>query len=159
MARNFTALIAGILFGIGLAVSQMVNPEKVIGFLDLFGQWDPSLAFVMGGALIVTMLGYRFATSKPQPVFEREFRIPANKQIDGRLAIGSVLFGMGWGLVGLCPGPAVAALLVGGLPVFVFFSAMIVGMALFELFDTRLQPPNQLSKDSSSVPQASGAGG
>ena len=138
MYRNLSALAAGLLFGLGLVVSQMTNPEKVIGFLDLFGQWDPSLAFVMGGALIVTTIGYRLTTKYPRPLFDTSFQIPANQQIDKRLAMGSVLFGAGWGLVGLCPGPAVAALTIGGLPVIVFFFAMGAGMALFELFNTRI---------------------
>lgn len=140
MYRNLTALAAGILFGLGLVVSQMTNPEKVIGFLDVFGQWDPSLAFVMGGALIVTTIGYRLATKNPRPLFDNTFQIPTNQQIDKRLAIGSVLFGAGWGLVGLCPGPAVAALTIGGLPVIVFFIAMGAGMGLFELFNKRVPP-------------------
>ena len=138
MYRNLSALAAGLLFGLGLVVSEMTNPEKVIGFLDLFGQWDPSLAFVMGGALIVTTIGYRLTTKYPRPLFDTSFQIPANQQIDKRLALGSVLFGAGWGLVGLCPGPAVAALTIGGLPVIVFFFAMGAGMALFELFNTRI---------------------
>lgn len=133
MLRNITALLAGILFGLGLSVSQMVNPQKVIGFLDLFGNWDPSLLFVMGSALVVTTVGFRFAISRPTPVLDSEFQIPTNQKIDRRLAIGSVLFGMGWGLVGLCPGPAIAALSIGGAPVLVFFVAMGAGIALFEL--------------------------
>lgn len=140
MYRNLTALAAGILFGLGLVVSQMTNPEKVIGFLDVFGQWDPSLAFVMGGALIVTTIGYRLTTKNPRPLFDTTFQIPTNQQIDKRLAMGSVLFGAGWGLVGLCPGPAVAALTIGGLPVIVFFIAMGAGMGLFELFNRRVPP-------------------
>lgn len=140
MYRNLSALAAGILFGLGLVVSQMTNPEKVIGFLDLFGQWDPSLAFVMAGALIVTTIGYRLTTKKPRPLFDNTFQIPSNQQIDKRLALGSVLFGAGWGLVGLCPGPAVAALAIGGLPVIVFFIAMGAGMVLFELYNTRVPP-------------------
>lgn len=147
MFRNLSALLAGILFGLGLVVSQMVNPAKVIGFLDLFGQWDPSLAFVMGGALIVTAIGYRLVTNKQQPMFEEKFHIPTNKTIDARLAIGSVMFGAGWGLVGLCPGPAISALSIGGLPVVIFLVSMGAGVLLFEKLIGGTQP----TSDSASV--------
>jgi uncharacterized membrane protein YedE/YeeE len=141
MYRNLSALAAGILFGLGLVISQMTNPDKVIGFLDLFGQWDPSLAFVMAGALIVTAIGYRLTTRQARPVFDDKFQIPTNKQIDKALILGSVLFGIGWGLVGLCPGPAVAALTIGGLPVIVFFIAMAAGIALYEIVNTHIPTP------------------
>jgi len=140
MYRNLTALAAGILFGLGLVVSQMSNPEKVLGFLDVLGDWDPSLAFVMAGALLVTTIGYRMTTKYPRPLFDDAFQIPTNQQIDKRLAMGSVLFGAGWGLVGLCPGPAIVALTIGGLPVVVFFIAMAAGMALYELYSRRVPP-------------------
>jgi len=133
MARYFSALLAGLVFGVGLTVSQMVDPSKVLGFLDLFGQWDPSLAFVMGGALLVTAIGYRVVTRKEKPLFEDEFQLPTNKSIDPKLAAGSVLFGVGWGLVGLCPGPALAALTIGGLPVIVFIIAMAAGAFAYQL--------------------------
>lgn len=135
MGRNITALVAGLIFGLGLTVSEMVNPAKVLAFLDLFGNWDPSLAFVMGGALIVTAIGYRLAWTRPKPVFAERFEVPGNRQIDTRLAIGAVLFGVGWGLVGLCPGPAISALTFGGVPVIVFLVAMAAGMAIFEIFE------------------------
>jgi uncharacterized membrane protein YedE/YeeE len=141
MYRNLSALFAGILFGLGLVVSQMVNPAKVIGFLDLFGAWDPSLAFVMGGALIVTGIGYRLVTKKEQPMFDENFHIPADRTIDTRLVIGSVLFGAGWGLVGLCPGPAISALSIGGLPIIVFLVSMGAGGFLFEKLNSSIQPP------------------
>ncbi|WP_371397398.1 DUF6691 family protein [Fretibacter rubidus] len=132
MLRHFTALMAGLIFGLGLVISQMVNPAKVIAFLDIFGNWDPSLAFVMGGALIVTAIGYRLAWRKSKPLAAPKFQIPGNRKIDIKLAIGAVLFGVGWGLVGLCPGPAIAALLIGGTPIIVFLGAMITGMMLYE---------------------------
>lgn len=135
MGRNITALVAGLIFGLGLTVSEMVNPAKVLAFLDLFGNWDPSLAFVMGGALIVTAIGYRLAWTRPKPVFAERFEVPGNRQIDTRLALGAVLFGVGWGLVGLCPGPAISALTFGGVPVIVFLVAMAAGMAIFEIFE------------------------
>lgn len=140
MNRYLSALFAGILFGLGLVVSGMVNPAKVIGFLDLFGDWDPSLAFVMGGALLVTSVGYRLVTKNEQPVFEEKFHIPSSNTIDKRLITGSVLFGAGWGLVGLCPGPALSALTLGGLPVIVFLLSMGAGALLFEKFNTGVWP-------------------
>ncbi|MEE2929829.1 MAG: DUF6691 family protein [Pseudomonadota bacterium] len=139
MGRNIAALVAGLIFGLGLTISEMVNPAKVLAFLDLFGNWDPSLAFVMGGALIVTAVGYRLAWTRPKPVFGERFQVPGNRQIDTKLALGAILFGIGWGLVGLCPGPAISALTFGGAPVLVFLAAMGAGMAAFELFD-RMTP-------------------
>ena len=135
MMRNLFALVAGVIFGVGLTISQMVNPSKVVAFLDLFGSWDPSLAFVMGGALIITTLGYRWVMKKDKPIFAEKFQIPNNQSIDARLALGSVLFGIGWGLVGLCPGPAVAALTIGGLPILVFLCAVFVGAGHYELLN------------------------
>ena len=135
MGRNIAALLAGLIFGLGLTISEMVNPAKVLAFLDLFGNWDPSLAFVMGGALIVTAIGYRLAWTQEKPAFAERFQVPGNRQIDTRLAIGAVLFGIGWGLVGLCPGPAISALSFGGAPIFVFLAAMGAGMATFEVYD------------------------
>jgi uncharacterized membrane protein YedE/YeeE len=135
MGKNLSALIAGLIFGVGLTVSQMVNPEKVRAFLDLFGNWDPSLAFVMGAALIVTAIGYRLVWTQQRPLFADRFQVPANRTIDARLAIGAVLFGAGWGLVGLCPGPAISALTFGGSPVYVFLAAMAAGMLIFEMIN------------------------
>ena len=137
MARDLMALLAGVTFGLGLVISQMVNPAKVIAFLDLFGNWDPSLAFVMGAALIVTAIGYRLVWLRPRPVLAEYFQVPGNRKVDAKLAIGAVLFGIGWGLVGLCPGPAIAALTIGGVPALGFLAAMAAGMLVFELFDRR----------------------
>ena len=140
MGRNITALIAGLIFGVGLVISQMVNPAKVIAFLDIFGNWDPSLAFVMGGALIVTAIGYRLVWIRKKPVFEETFQVPGNRKVDTRLAVGAVLFGIGWGLVGLCPGPAIAAIGIGGAKAVGFLAAMALGMVLFQLFDRVRKP-------------------
>lgn len=133
MGKLFSALIAGLIFGLGLTVSEMVNPAKVLAFLDVFGDWDPSLAFVMGAAVLVTAIGYRLAWRRPAPVFSERFELPGNRKLDARLAVGSVLFGVGWGLVGLCPGPALAALSFGGLQAWVFLAAMTAGVFLFDL--------------------------
>ena len=138
MLRHFSALIAGLVFGLGLVISQMVNPAKVIDFLDIFGDWDPSLGFVMGAALVVTAIGYRLAWRKPKPFAADQFQVPGNRTLDKKLAIGAILFGIGWGLVGLCPGPAIAALFIGGSPIIIFLGAMIAGMVVFEGFN-RLQ--------------------
>jgi uncharacterized membrane protein YedE/YeeE len=133
MGKNLSALIAGLVFGLGLTISQMVNPEKVLGFLDVLGNWDPSLAFVMAGAIAVTFLGYRLVWRLKEPIFSDQFERPANRQIDRSLMSGSVLFGAGWGLVGLCPGPAIVAVTLGGWPSLGFLAAMLTGMGLFEL--------------------------
>ena len=135
--RNISALIAGLVFGIGLTVAQMTNPAKVIGFLDLFGSWDASLAFVMGGALVVTAIGYRLVTKNNAPVFADRFDIPTSQTVDVRLAAGSVLFGIGWALAGLCPGPAIAAISIGGLPIAVFLVAMFAGSGLYQLLQSK----------------------
>tara|TARA_B100000809_G_scaffold242350_1_gene266349 strand:+ start:263 stop:691 length:429 start_codon:yes stop_codon:yes gene_type:complete len=134
MLKNLSALLAGLIFGLGLTISQMVNPTKVLGFLDLLGNWDPSLAFVMGGGLVVTFIGYRLVLRRPKPIADLKFQIPQKKEIDTKLATGAVLFGIGWGLVGLCPGPAIAALTIGGTPALIFLAAMIGGMVLFEAY-------------------------
>lgn len=136
--RSAVALLAGILFGLGLAVSQMVNPAKVLAFLDIVaawrpvaGGWDPSLAFVMAGALAVTAVGFRLALRRPAPVFGSAFDLPRTSAIDGRLVAGAAIFGVGWGLVGFCPGPALASLVLGLPKSFVFVAAMGAGAWLY----------------------------
>ena len=129
--RMLVASFAGALFGLGLAVSGMMNPAKVIGFLDLAGGWDPTLAFVMGGALLVTIPAFRVILGRPRPILADTFALPTKSALDGRLLGGAALFGVGWGLSGFCPGPAVAALTTGLTPVFAFVAAMMVGMVLY----------------------------
>jgi len=128
--RAAAALASGLVFGLGLAVSGMMDPARVIGFLDVAGDWDPTLAFVMGGALLVAVPAYRFIPRRGRPLLEEEFSLPEKKAIDTPLVGGSALFGVGWGLVGFCPGPAIAALGTGFVPVFAFVAAMLAGMAL-----------------------------
>jgi uncharacterized protein len=128
--RMVAALACGIIFGFGLAVSGMMNPAKVIGFLDVAGDWDPTLAFVMGGALLVAIPTYRVILKRRRPVLASGFSLPAGEKLDVPLIWGSALFGVGWGLVGFCPGPAVAAVVTGLPPVLGFVAAMIAGMAL-----------------------------
>lgn len=121
---------AGLLFGGGLVVSGMINPQKVINFLDVFGDWDASLAFVMGGAVAVMVVGYRIVQKREKPLFEMSFSIPHRTGIDRNLIIGAIMFGVGWGLVGFCPGPAVAALTVVPSKALIFTASMLAGMYL-----------------------------
>ncbi len=134
--RLVVALFSGALFGLGLAVSGMADPAKVIGFLDVAGDWDPTLAFVMGGAILVAVPAFRLVFKRPRPVLSGDFELPTKKEVDARLLGGSALFGVGWGLSGFCPGPAVVALVpalvTGIVPVFAFVIAMVVGMAIYE---------------------------
>lgn len=130
MLRSLTLLASGVLFGAGLAISGMLNPSKVAGFLDLFGVWDPSLAFVMGGGVVANFIGHRIVTRRPQPVFAASFSLPTTSSIDSRLIVGSGLFGIGWGLGGLCPGPAVASLLLVPSEVGLFVVMMLAGLAV-----------------------------
>ena len=130
MRAIFPALLSGILFGAGLAASDMVNPARVLGFLDIAGSWDPTLAFVMGGAVLASAIGYLVSKRVRAPLFGGSFFIPENRQLDSQLIGGAALFGVGWGLVGFCPGPAVAALVYGMWQPWLFVAAMILGMAL-----------------------------
>lgn len=125
MIRLLASFAVGSLFGVGLLVSQMTNPAKVLAFLDVTGDWDPSLAFVMGGALVVTFIGYRFVSTRSGPIMSAKFRLPQRTDINARLVGGAALFGIGWGLAGLCPGPALASVLFGGLSVVLFTVAMV----------------------------------
>jgi uncharacterized membrane protein YedE/YeeE len=131
MSRILIALVAGLLFGLGLTVSQMISPAKVFGFLDLFGDWDPSLAFVMLGAIPVAAIGYRLAHLSSAPLCAAAFAVPTQSKIDGRLVGGAILFGIGWGLVGYCPGPALASVGLGNSATLLFVAAMLVGIAGF----------------------------
>lgn len=135
--RHVIVFLSGLLFSLGLIVSGMINPAKVIGFLDLFGQWDPSLAFVMAGAVAVTSVGFRFILKQPHPRFASTFSIPTRTDIDTPLLVGPALFGLGWGLVGLCPGPALAALTAAPKSTWVFFASMIAGMYALKLYRLR----------------------
>jgi len=130
MNSTVTAALSGTLFGAGLGVSQMTNPAKVAGFLDITGEWDPTLAFVMGGALLVSMVANQVARRR-RAMQSPEATPPAESGVDRRLVLGSALFGIGWGLAGFCPGPALAALVTGAADVVLFVVSMIAGMALF----------------------------
>lgn len=128
--KLFASLASGVVFGLGLAISGMTNTNRVQGFLDLAGQWDPTLAFVMGSGLIVAFIGYKFVLKNPAPLFADSFAIPSRTDIDKPLIIGASLFGIGWGLVGYCPGPVIAGLSYGYTATLVFTPAMIVGLLL-----------------------------
>ncbi len=133
MLRNLVALAAGTIFGLGLAVSQMINPAKILGFLDVAGAWDPSLAFVMLGAVAVSGVAFRLVLRRPAPRLAEAFQLPTAEDIDARLLGGASVFGIGWGLAGFCPGPAVAALSLGNIKIVVFVIAMLIGMVLYAL--------------------------
>lgn len=136
-----TALFAGLLFGLGLIVSGMSDPARVIGFLDLAGKWNPSLAFVMGGALIVGLVAFRLARRRTMTFLGGAMHMPTLKDIDRRLVLGSAAFGAGWGIAGFCPGPALVALAAGNQKAVVFVAAMLAGMVLYELADRYLHRP------------------
>jgi hypothetical protein len=130
VAKHISAFVAGLLFALGLGVAGMTHPSKVLGFLDLFGDWDPQLVFVMGGAVAVYLIGFRLVRHRPHPVFESTFALPTRRDIDRPLVVGAVLFGVGWGLAGLCPGPALVGIASGAGAVLAFVVAMVGGMYL-----------------------------
>lgn len=132
-----TALIAGLVFGLGLMVSGMANPAKVLGFLDLGGRWDPSLAFVMAGAIAVGAAAFAQARRRTRSVLGAEMKLPSARQIDRRLVVGSLMFGVGWGVAGFCPGPGLVALGMGDIKAAAFVASMLVGMGIFEWAERR----------------------
>lgn len=135
----FVNLLLGLLFGIGLIVSGMIDPAKVQNFLDLFGTWDPSLAFVMGGAVIVAFFGYRLVLARPAPIVGGRFHLPRAGAIDARVVVGPAIFGLGWGLSGFCPGPAITGLPLAAPGTLAFVPAMLVGMWAARLTVVRLR--------------------
>ncbi len=134
---SFSAWIVGLLFGLGLLVSGMANPEKVLGFLDLAGAWDPSLALVMVGAIAVGFFAFRRAAGQERSFLNEPMQLPTRRDLDRRLLLGGLGFGVGWGLAGFCPGPALVALGAGELKALVFVLAMLAGMGIFELLERR----------------------
>jgi uncharacterized membrane protein YedE/YeeE len=137
MKHRITEFLVGLLFGAGLIVSGMADPGKVLGFLDLFGAWDPSLAFVMGGAILVGVGAFAVAKRRTTNFFGGALHLPSSNAIDKRLVVGGLVFGAGWGLAGFCPGPAIVSLGMGQPKAVVFVAAMVAGMLLFELFERR----------------------
>jgi len=128
-----TLFLSGLLFALGLGVAGMTRPEKIIDFLDISGHWDPSLLFVMGGAVSINMLLYRLTRRRPCPLYSDRFTTPRHRKINWRLIAGAAIFGSGWGLAGYCPGPALVSVVGGTTPVLVFIIAMLAGMGLFRL--------------------------
>ncbi|HEY0268256.1 MAG TPA: DUF6691 family protein [Methyloradius sp.] len=126
--------LSGIIFGLGLILSGMTNPAKVKGFLDIAGLWDPSLAFVMGGAILVAIFAFALAEKRGQTVLGEKITLPDNKQIDRKLVIGALVFGIGWGLSGYCPGPAITSLLTAGIQPLIFTIGMLAGIGLYKIF-------------------------
>lgn len=137
MIRLLTCLIAGALFGLGLAVAQMTNPLKVQNFLDVAGDWDPSLAFVMGAAVLITLMMFRVVLKRASPLLGERFHLPTLLKVDRPLIMGAALFGVGWGMTGYCPGPALATLLSGNDEVLLFVPAMLLGGFLHRTFGQR----------------------
>ena len=137
--NKIISLLSGIVFGIGLVISEMINPQKVLGFLDIFGNWDPSLAFVMIGALIISTPAFHLISRGNKPLLEEKFNYSKNKSVDQRLIYGSILFGAGWGLGGLCPGPAISSLALLNWQSILFVTSMFIGFYLVKLFDSITQ--------------------
>jgi uncharacterized membrane protein YedE/YeeE len=149
---SLSSFIVGLIFGIGLIFAGMTDPSKVIGFLDVAGPWDPSLAFVMAGAILVGLVAFRFARHRTMNFLGGAIRLPSKGDIDKRLVIGSLLFGIGWGMAGFCPGPALVSLGTGSPKAILFVLSMIAGMALFEGAERLMRPDD--SADQASNPPA-----
>jgi uncharacterized membrane protein YedE/YeeE len=141
--HRIAEFVVGLLFGLGLMLSGMTDPGKVIGFLDLFGTWDPSLALVMGGAIMVGFFAFTVAKKRTSTFLGGAMRLPTNMDMDKKLVIGSLLFGAGWGLAGFCPGPALVSMADGQPKALVFVLAMLVGMVSFELMDRLVHAPRK----------------
>ncbi len=145
MLRTLSSLFAGLVFGLGLVISGMINPAKVQNFLDVTGRWDPSLALVMGSALIVTAGGFFLLRRWNMPLFAARFHWPTRNDVDPRLISGSATFGAGWGMAGFCPGPAISAAALGLAPVYIFLAAMIAGIGLWRWLIAGWMAPRQTS--------------
>lgn len=134
---KLTAFFAGLIFGIGVLLAGMANPAKVLAFLDLAGAWDPSLALVMGGAIAVAVIPLNWARTRKHSLLGAPMQLPVKRELDSRLIGGSLMFGIGWGIAGICPGPAVALLLTGHWQIIIFVGAMLAGMGLFSAVENR----------------------
>lgn len=134
MRYNIAALVCGFLFGCGLTISNIIDPNKILNFLDFTGNWDPSLAFVMLGAVLVAWIGYRFVLRKSRPLLAEKFNLPERKCVDGRLIFGSAIFGIGWGLAGYCPGPAITAIGLGIMDAMYFVIGMIISSIIYQIY-------------------------
>ncbi|MGB3294368.1 MAG: DUF6691 family protein [Phormidesmis sp.] len=145
------ALVAGTIFGIGLGLSQMTDRQRVLGFLDLAGIWDPTLLFVLAAAVAFTVIAFRFVLRRPTPVLDKKFYVPDSNAIDSRLVLGSAIFGVGWGISGYCPGPGIAALAIGSWNPVLFVVALVTGMFAFNRYEKRA-PSTQSSQTHPSQP-------
>jgi len=134
MAEKFLILLSGLLFGLGLGFSQMIDRNRVLGFLDVRGVWDPTLLFVLGGAVTVTVIAFRFVLRRSQPILANEFNLPTKKDIDKPLVIGAIIFGIGWGIAGYCPGPGITALVLGIWNPILFMAAFIIGSLAYKWY-------------------------
>ena len=134
---NLSSFLAGLVFGLGLIVSGMANPAKVLGFLDLAGRWDPSLAFVMAGAIAVGAIAFALARNRTASLLDAPMKLPSEQRIDRRLLAGALVFGVGWGIAGFCPGPALVAIGMGSTKAVVFVVAMLAGMGIFQIAEKR----------------------
>lgn len=143
--RIVTTYLIGLIFGVGISISGMANPAKVLNFFDVAGTWDPSLAFVMGGALIVTFIGYRYVLWRPAPIFSGGFQLPSRRDLDLPLIAGSAVFGVGWGISGFCPGGALPALGTGQSEVLIFVAALLGGILAAKLLQAAIANQVQAS--------------
>ena len=134
MRQNFVALLSGLLFGLGLSLSQMIDRDRVLGFLDVTGNWDSTLLFVLGGAVGVTVIAFRFVLRLPQPIWGKKFYLPTRKDIDRSLILGAAIFGIGWGIAGYCPGPGITALALGIWNPVLFVIAFIIGSLSYQWY-------------------------
>jgi uncharacterized membrane protein YedE/YeeE len=159
--QNAVALVSGVLFGVGLALGGMTRPRKVLGFLDVFGAWDPSLAFVMLGAISVHFAVYRVIRGTAAPLFADEFALPTRRNVDAKLVLGSAVFGVGWGLAGYCPGPAIASLASGSPAVVLFVATLLLGLfitgKLEGLHESRLRSSARAGSPAPSSPSNTSA--
>lgn len=135
--KGLVALVSGFLFALGLGISGMTQPHIVRGFLDVFGAWDWRLIGVMGGAIAVHSITYRFILKRPSPILDTKFQLPTKQDIDTRLVLGAIIFGLGWGWAGICPGPGIVAMTSGNLAFLYFVGSMLLGMKVFQLIDTK----------------------
>ena len=147
MKKHISAMFCGLLFGLGLAVSQMINPEKVLAFLDIAGNWDPSLVLVLASAVFITLVGFYWVLRQPHPFFEDKFYLPTRKDIDLPLILGAAVFGVGWGIAGYCPGPAIASLTIMGNPEpLIFVISILAGSYLYKWFSKVTNPSKKFER-------------
>lgn len=146
MRKNLIALLSGLLFGFGLSISQMIDRDRVLGFLDVRGDWDPTLLFVLGGAVGVTVIAFRFVLRLPRPIFTSKFYLPTKKDIDLSLIFGAAIFGIGWGIAGYCPGPGITALVLGIWNPVLFLIAFMIGSLAYQRYIALFFKDNSLNK-------------